>query len=559
MLTSSDQAFERLASGFLARYLELNPSLATILGEHRHDARWPDLSAEGLRTERDFLVKTQEELGRIEVKSLGIQNRIDYAILSNQLGLALLVHDELRPTRNDPMYYSSLIGDGLDPLLSRNFAPFETRMASLRARLDSLAPIVKAAKTNLQHPSRVTTETAIQQNAGLIDLVKNRLADEFRKVPGQRLALEQAATNASAALVDFDRFLRSELLGRSDGDFRLGRAAFEKKLHYVLETDESTDSIYRGAQSLLSQTQREMAKTAVALWPELFPGEPVPSPDGADKMRIIKKALDKMAEDHPSNATIVSELTKLTNDAATFVRQHRLVTIPNEPLQVIEMPEYRRGVAIAYCDSSGPLETKRETFFAIAPTPSDWTKERVESFYREYNRAMLTDLVVHEAMPGHFLQIAHGNQFKSPVRSIFQSGPFQEGWAVYTEWFMNQHGFGGLRTKLQREKMVLRLAVNAILDHDIHAGAMTEKQAMDLMTTQAFQEDGEAAGKWRRAQLTSAQLTTYFHGFTEFMRSRERAEKTPGFNEQTYHDKLLSFGTPAPKYIRHLVFGDPIQ
>jgi len=165
---------------------------------------------------------------------------------------------------------------------------------------------------------------------------------------------------------------------------------------------------------------------------------------------------------------------------------------------------------------------------------------------------MLADLVVHEAMPGHYLQLMHNNKFASKLRAVFSSGPFVEGWAVYGEWLMAEHGFVGPRVKLERQKMILRVTANAILDHDIHAGTMDEAAARALMTGEAFQEDGEATGKWRRARLTSAQLTTYFYGFTQFYELRKAAETRPGFNERAYHDRLLSWGSPAMKFVRQL-------
>jgi uncharacterized protein (DUF885 family) len=217
------------------------------------------------------------------------------------------------------------------------------------------------------------------------------------------------------------------------------------------------------------------------------------------------------------------------------------------------MPEYRRGVAVAYCDASGPLEKKQETFYAISPTPSDWTKKRADSFYREYNKSMLAELTVHEAMPGHFLQLMHNNKFPSQLRAVLGSGPFVEGWAVYTEWLMAKYGFGGPKVRLMQQKMLLRLSVNAILDHDVHAGTIDEKGALAMMMNDAFQEEGEAVGKWKRARLTSAQLTTYYYGFTEMMALRRELEKAPGFKERTYHDKILSFGSPSMRHIRAIM------
>ena len=239
------------------------------------------------------------------------------------------------------------------------------------------------------------------------------------------------------------------------------------------------------------------------------------------------------------------------------MKKHDLVTVPEKPLDVIVMPEFKRGTGIAYCDSPGPLEQNGKTFFAVEPTPKDWSKERKESFYREYNNYMVRDLTVHEAMPGHYLQLAHANEFKAPtmVRAIFRSGTFIEGWAVYCEQMMAERGYGGPEVKMEQLKMRLRVICNAILDQSIHAGNMSEKEAMDLMEKEGFQQEGEAVAKWKRARLTSAQLSTYFVGVSEHLDLRDRAKaKTGGsFDLKKYHDGVLAFGSPPVKYVRELL------
>jgi uncharacterized protein (DUF885 family) len=248
---------------------------------------------------------------------------------------------------------------------------------------------------------------------------------------------------------------------------------------------------------------------------------------------------------------------KVVTEATDFVKQHNLVTVPSKPLDVIAMPEFKRGVAIAYCDSPGPLEQNGTAFFSVAPTPKDWTNQRKESFFREYNNYMIRDLSVHEAMPGHYVQLAHSNEFKAPtlVRAVFQSGTFVEGWAVYIEQVMAENGYGGSEVKMQQLKMRLRTICNAILDQSTQAGNMSEKEAMDLMTKEGFQEEGEAVAKWRRARLTSAQLSTYFVGVTEHLDLRQKAKAKAGdsFDLQKYHDTVLSFGSPPVKYVRELM------
>jgi uncharacterized protein (DUF885 family) len=556
-MKSTDAADARLgafAARFLEAYLERNPTRATEVGAHRHDGRWPDLSAAGEVEERKLVTGWLAELAAIPEAELSVQRRVDRGLLDNQLRYWLFALDELKDAETDPMLLTRLVGDGLDPLITREFAPVEERLASLRARLLGVPALVAVVKQRLKRPARIFTETAIQQNAGLVSLCSHDLAPHFAKVPAQEKALTAAAAGAAAALADYQTFLEKEVLPRSDGSYRLGRARFEKKLRFELDDAVAVDAVAQGARALLDRTLDEMADTARELWPELLKPEPLPPLTTLEGRKVaVRRVLDKLAEDRPTNATILQEASTWLDQATRFVKDHDLVRLPTQPCQVIEMPEYRRGVSVAYCDASGPLEQKQQTFYAIAPTPKDWPAKRAESFYREYNRSMLAELTVHEAMPGHYLQLMHNNELPDKLRSVFASGAFVEGWAVYTEWLMAHHGFGGPKVRMERLKMVLRLAANAIIDHGVHAGSMEEKDALDLMMKDAFQEEGEAVGKWKRAQLSSAQLTTYYYGFTEMMKLRAAHEKAPGFTERSYHEKLIGSGSPSMRALRTLM------
>ena len=551
--TSPDTAFAALEQRFLDGYLKRSPVDATSAGEHRYDGTWPDVSARGEASQRKWLEETRAQLARLPRNELSEQNQIDAGILDDTLAQGLFAIDELKDYERDPLAYTGLIGSGIDPLVTREFATKDERMASLVGRLDGIPALVAVAKQRLGHPAKVFTETAIQQNKGLISLVETELPPQFAQVPARQQALTAAAKRAAAALHELQSFLETDLLPRSDAPFRLGRERFAKKLAFALGDDVDIDVVASNARELLIQTQGEMVETAKQIWATDKLGK-LPRLDTVEQRKaFVKQVLDHVAKDRPTNQTILADSKRWLAKATAFVREKNLVRVPDEPVGVIEMPEYRRGLAVAYCDSSGPLEATPQTFFAISPTPTDWPKQRAESFYREYNQAMLAELAIHEAMPGHYLQLMHNNQFASKLRAVFSSGPFVEGWAVYGEWVMAQNGFGGPRVKLERQKMVLRLAANAILDHDIHAGDMDEAAALALMKNEAFQEDGEAVGKWKRARLSSAQLTTYFYGFTELLKLRRAAEVEPGFNERAYHDRLLSWGSPPMKYVRKLV------
>jgi uncharacterized protein (DUF885 family) len=547
---ASDRDFEAVANAYVEDLLKANPELATVLGEHRYDGALTDRSADAIAaqvaTSREYLAK----LAAIDAGTLNPTNAIDYEILKLNLDRSLFEAGELREHEWNPLYYN--MGGAIYALIARDFAPLEERLKNMKSRLDAVPDVIAAAKANLKNPPEIHTRTAMLQNSGNISLIRDDLTQFVAAAPGMEQELAPARAAAVAALEAYGEWLEKDLLPRSTGDFRLGDAMWRKKLRFSLDSDLSKEDIYARATADLKATQEAMYATALPLFKKFHP-EVTDAATLADVKHVNKAVLDYLARRRPNNDTVVDK-AKATLDASTkFAREHKLMTVPEEPVKVIVMPEFQRGVAVAYCESPGPLEPNGETFYALAPTPSDWSPERVESFFKEYNDYMLYDLTVHEAVPGHYLQGAHSNRFKAPtlVRAIFASGVFAEGWAVYSEKLMVDAGFGGPEVRMQQLKMRLRVAINAIIDQKIHTEGMTEQEAVAMMMNEGFQEEGEAAGKWRRACLTSTQLSTYFVGSAEVEGIRRDYEaKHKKVDLKKLNDTILSFGTPSPKYIR---------
>lgn len=545
--SAASDPFPQKAAVFLDEYLELFPESATALGDHRFDDRLTDWSAAGRERMRAFYRRWLAETAQLTVDS---SNAVDLAIWRTNLEAGLFALDELRDWQRNPLEYNP--GDALYPLMAREFAPLDQRMESLRGRLEAIPRWLEVARGNLAHPPRIHTETAIQQNAGTLSLIGPELDAILASAPPLVAArLAPARERARQALVGYGEWLEQDLLPRSDGEFRLGRELWERKLLYTLESDLSPAQILERARVELERTQEEMATVARPLFEKQFPGRPVP----AESRDLIRAVLDRLAQDRPDNHTVLDKARRSLERTTAFVRERNLVTVPDQPVELIEMPEFARGVAVAYCDSPGPLEASGTTFYAISPAPADWPPERVTSLYREYNDSMLEDLTIHEAMPGHYLQLWHANRFQAPtkLRAVFASGTFIEGWATYAEAVMAAEGYGGPEVRMQQLKMRLRLILNAILDQGVHAGTMTREEAMALMQGQGFQEEGEAAGKWRRACLTSTQLSTYFVGNTEVTDLARTLLARPGATSKAVHDAMLSFGSPAPRYVRRLL------
>ena len=555
--TSQDDAFQKVAHDYVERYLQANPEQATELGDHRFDGELTDYSAQArakdLATQKEF----RDKLNAIDGTQLTGANNIDFRILKENIDYEIFRAEELKEPEWNPLVYMQSLANSLYLLVARDFAPAEKRIPSLRERMGNIPGVIAQAKANLQHPPRIHTETAIEQTQGAINLVRTELAPLLDQAPQMKKELAPLQDKTAAALEDYKKWLQNDLLPRSDGDFRLGEEKYRKKLRFALASDLPMEEIMKRAKADLEQTQTAIYETALPLYKKYFPNADPAAAGLADKHKVTAAVLGKLAEQHPNDATVVDYAKKITAEATGFVKQHDLVTVPNVPLDVIAMPEFKRGVAIAYCDAPGPLEKNGKTFFAVAPTPKDWSKERKESFFREYNNYMIRDLTVHEAMPGHFLQLARSNEFRAPtlVRAIFQSGPFIEGWAVYCEQVMAEQGYGGPEVKMQQLKMRLRAICNAILDQSIHAGNMSEKEALDLMTKEGYQQEGEAVAKWKRARLTSAQLSTYFVGATEHLDLRAAEQKKLGdqFNLKKYNDQVISYGSPPVKYVRELM------
>jgi uncharacterized protein (DUF885 family) len=551
MKETADQKFEALARRYIEKLLEMEPERATQLGDHRYDSRLNDYSLAGVKRSRAFTEAYLKELAAIPVNSLSRTNSIDYRIMRSRLEYNLFQTDVLREYEWNPLRYN--IGNAIYELLARDFAPLRARLLNAKERLRGVPAVVAAAKANLKNPPLIHTQTAISQNKGTINLIRNELSGFVAQEPEVKNELVAAQTLALEALEDYGRWLETDLLPRAKGDFRLGDEKYRRKLAFALESDLTKEEILRRGMSDLKSTQDAMYEVALPVYKKYFPEER-DAARLADKKQVIKSVLAKLAETRPTNETIVELASRDLKETTDFVRSHNVVTVPEEPVKIIVMPEFDRGVAVAYCRSAPPLEAKTETLFAISPTPKDWTQARVESFFREYNNYMIHDLTIHEAMPGHYLQQAHSNKFKAPtmIRSIFRSGTFAEGWAVYAEQVMAEQGYGGAEVRLQQLKMKLRTIINAIIDQKIHTAGMTEKEAVALMMDEGFQEEGEAAGKWTRARLTSTQLSTYYVGVLEVNDIRRAYEaKTKGaVDYKKLHDMMLSFGTPAPRYVR---------
>jgi uncharacterized protein (DUF885 family) len=533
--------YPQLAEQIVDELLAADPRLASDVGDHRHDDRLPDLSADGVAARVRMLGDASAALSGVDTDGLPLADRVDHEQLLWLVERALFQLTEVREHEWNPLVHNP--GSLLYSLVARPYAPVEQRLESLAGRLGAIPDALAVARSVLADCPRIHLETAAGQFRGTAALVRDELPTMGSEAPAFWSTVEPVAAGAVAALESFARWLDEQAGAAEPGrDPRLGRPRWEAKLWHTLDTELTSSEIHRLAWENLDRITADIQASAAELI------------GGRANDDTVREALHRLADERPDDSSIV-ELARTTLDETTaFVRSADLVSLVDDPCVIQSMPEFARGVAVAYCDPPGPLEGGGlPTFYCIAPTPAGWSTERVESFYREYNNHMVRDLTVHEAMPGHFLQLAHARRYtgSTRVRAVVHSGPFVEGWAVYAERLMTEHGFGGLPVRLQQLKMQLRMTINAIIDQAVHCDGMTEGEAMALMTRRGFQEEGEAAGKWRRALLTSTQLSTYFVGYQEV--SAIAGARPSGVDPRTWHDRMLAHGCPSPRHLRTLL------
>ena len=569
--------FKGRLPAFLAETFRLNPTFATTIGEHAHDARWPDLTAAG-RAER--LAATDRWLAEFRAMTdLAPDDEIDRDLLIGELEAARFADTELREDAWNPLEWVYLVGDGLFTLSAREFAPLADRLASTAGRLEGLPAVLEAARETLvghggRPVGRFQTEKALQQLAGIDALIDDAVAAATGAAAAdERVAilvprLSAAADTARAAVAAFGSHLRDAVLPSSEGEGRLGATLFAAKMRHTMRSETLTpERILAAAEREYVAVRGEMVRLARDLWPAWCPAAPIPDDDDA----LVRGVLDAIAGEHPEADDLLDFCRAENARIEAFCLEHDLIGLAEEPLEIQWTPVFLRAFAGAMLSSPGPLDRTQKAFFAITPMPDGWSAEERESNLREDNDRMLRVLTIHEAVPGHYLQGVYANRCPSLVRAIFASGLFAEGWAVYVTQVMMDAGYGAddPALLLTHWKFYLRAAINAIIDAKIHCDGMTGDEAVALMVDGGFQEAAEASAKFDRARLSSTQLSTYFAGSMEMwdleLEIRRRAANdptiqpgevpggfgdTPGFRYRDHLESVLAHGTPPTSLLR---------
>jgi uncharacterized protein (DUF885 family) len=553
MSTPADAEFSRFARECLDWYYAQHPVRATGLGIHRYDRELPDLSAEAherkARALRDWLVR----LERIDRSALTGDAVLDARILENALRADLLELEEVRSWRRNPMIYNSTLVHGLSSLSSREFAPVDERVRSLLARMAGIPAVIAAAKANLADVPKPWAEQALKDTRGTVaylrkDLLQALEAQGLARVDARlREEFEAARKKVEAEVEDFAGWLEKEVLPQARGDFRLGKALFEKKLALEEHVELSAEQLQDINEAAIRHYHAWVAREAARFDPKLTPAQ----------------VMEAIAKDHPSAEELIPLARRQLQEVQRFVLDKGLVTLPSERLPTVrETPPYAR-MGFASMDTPGPFEQHAtEAFYNITNVEPDWTPEQKAQHLTYFNRSGLLGITVHEAMPGHFVQLLYEAQIPTEVRKVFTPASLVEGWAHYAEQVMVDEGLGGgdpavrlgqLRRALQRHARWYAALALHVFGEPVEAVA---KRYAEI----AFFEPFPALREVQRGTFHPTYLY-YALGRMQILKLREdyrRYQEARGqaFSLRDFHDRLLRLGLPLTLARQALMPGD---
>jgi uncharacterized protein (DUF885 family) len=552
-----DRTFENLSMQFLGALWRIDPEAAIASGKFDRAAILTIPNAATRTQQIAFADEWLQKFARLDPRQLSDRQRTDLALLTNKLNADRWYLTSLREFEWNPAIYN--IAQPIDMVLTTEYASKPQRLRTLLKRIANAPAYYQAAQASIVNPTHEHTQLALTQAAGTITVLADlgKAMQESILTPAEKNLFAQRIANAGSAVIGYVNFLsdldKSQQAARSARPFRIGKALYEQKFGYDIQSGASAEQTYQKALAAREQLLVRMDTLADELWTKTMGTTAKPQ----DRTRKVGMVIDRLSAQHVAPADFVAEIRRQIPQLQDWVVKNNLLTMdPKKPLVVRETPLYQRGVAGASIEAPGPYRPQDRTYYNVTPLDG-MTAEQAESSLREYNQWILQILNIHEAIPGHYAQLVYANKSPSLIKSLFGNGAMVEGWAVYGERMMLESGYGDNAPEmwLMYSKWNLRSVTNTILDYSVHVLGMSEAEAMDLLVRQAFQTRSEAIEKWRRVQLSSVQLTSYFSGYSEIMELREQRKQAlgPRFVLKDFHEQFLSYGSAPVRVIKELM------
>ncbi|HXS35319.1 MAG TPA: DUF885 domain-containing protein [Flavipsychrobacter sp.] len=560
-MNNINSGFDNYKNNFVEALWKIYPTWASSVGYHKYDSVLVIPNDVNRKKELAFCKANLDSLKSFNLSELSDNNKTDYHLIENQLQSTQWAITEEKEYEWNPAMYN--VSESFAVMLGNDYEPLDKRLRDFYIRMKDVPAYYDAAKKNIKSPTVEHTQLAIEQNEGGLSTFEGDLRDSLKKSKlskAEKIQIYSRSEQTIAAIVDYTEWLK-HLTNDHPRSFRLGKELYAKKFEFDIQSAYTADQIYKKAVEHKDELHKEMYAITQQLWPKYFPGKSIPE----NKLIAIKEMIDTLSVNHVApdsfQAAIEEQLPKLI----AFIKKKDLIYIdPSKPLVVRKEPGYMAGVAGASITAPGPYDKEGNTYYNVGSLEG-WSKERSESYLREYNDYILQILNMHEAIPGHYTQLVYSNQSPSIIKSILGNGAMIEGWAVYTERMMLENGYDSKNTEdngeaspemwLMYYKWNLRSTCNTILDYSVHAKNMSKEDAINMLTNEAFQQQAEAEGKWKRVSVTQVQLCSYFTGYTEIYEFRDELKKKEKnrFKLKQFHEKFLSYGSAPVKYIKQLM------
>ena len=550
------QEFNAFKERFIEAFWQLHPHWASQVGYHKFDTviNIPDDASRSRKMA--FVQAYSDSLDQFDINELEPADQCDLLMIRDQLESMDWYQNVYKAWQWDPSSYN--IGESFALILNGRFAPLDDRMRVMAQRMKHVPAYYQSATFNIVNATKEHTELGIMRNKGSLEVFNANMIDSVDASGLSDQEKQDIKTDmefARTAIQEYISFLDETILPGMDEDsrsFRIGEEMFSQKFDIDIRSRYSAEEVYNFALESKKEIHSEMLRLTEELWPKYFADVAMP-----DSMEAIRTLIDKLSLNHVHRDSFQLEIENQIPVLTEFVREKDLVYLdPEKPLVVRREPAYLGGFAGASISAPGPYDKFADTYYNVGPMDR-FDAEQAESFLREYNHWILQVLNIHEAIPGHYAQLVYSNLSPSLVKSIFGNGAMVEGWAVYTERMMLEEGYGNHEPEmwLMYYKWNLRVVCNTILDYSIHVKDWTREQGLDLLIHQAFQQEAEATGKWRRATLSQVQLCSYYTGFKEIydLRSELKENKGEEFDLKAFHEELLSCGSAPVKYVRDLM------
>ena len=554
---STKAQFQIVSDQYLDQvYFPAAPTVGTLSGYHHYDTQLEDYSRRKTDAWIADLVFFERRVESVPAAGLDETTRGDREMVLANIRATLLTLSTIRPSEKNPDMYSGGISNGAFSLMERKFASPDERLRSLIAREKLMPSRLDEARVNLKNPPHISTEIAIEQLPGIISFFEHDVPSAFAQAKNSALNAEFKQTNAAviAALKSYLDWLNSDLLPKSNGDFRIGADAFAKKLQYDEMVDIPLDKLLEIGFADLHKNQQHFKQIAKELEPRKDP----------------RAVLEELGSDHPAPGELLNSFRATFDSLTSFIKSHHIVTIPSEVRPIVEeTPPFMRATTFASMDTPGPYEKHAtEAYFNVTLPEPTMTAKEVEGFMHSFNRGTVISTAVHEAYPGHYVQFLWVPQAPSRVRKLLGANTNAEGWAHYCEQMMLDAGYGqpGTGAKDQREAKLLRLGqlqdallrnARFIVGIQMHTGKMSTDQAIEFFQKEGYQSKETAVVETKRGTGDPTYLY-YTLGKLEILKLREdlKAKQGAAFSLEQFHNQFLKQGFPPIKIVREAMLGD---